>query len=519
MHRLLPTLFLLLVQLQARAHSATWTDGIACMIYSHCTSCHNPNGIAPFSLTTYNDVYANRFSIAASVQAKSMPPFPASQTRAQYAHANTLSDHEINEIRDWVTNFAPLGNASAVPTPPVYQPGPQITAPSQVLQIPNYTVNTSSDLYRVFVIPVNNAQQQKIQRIEVVPGNKAIVHHVLVYQDTSSTPLQLDAADPGPGYTAFGGTGSTTSQLLGGWVPGQDAYTFPPGFGGQLPANTRLCVQVHYPGGISNQIDSTQIRLVYGSATLRNLDMVPAINHYNTLTNGPLYIPANTVKTFNARVTVPYNVTMAGLLPHMHLLGQRIESYAVKPNGDTIFLVNIPQWDFHWQRNYQFQKPILVPAGSVVYATAVYDNTTGNPSNPSNPPINVSAGEGTKDEMMLIYFSIALYQPGDTSILIDTASHFPHYMNCHGNSLSVGNVTSGNPITLSPNPAHTLFHISGIDGPFEARIYTGEGRIVREVSLQTAAEPLDVASLPAATYYLQIRLKNGLVSYQKLVKQ
>ncbi|MFM7710547.1 MAG: hypothetical protein ACKO5C_06490, partial [Ferruginibacter sp.] len=69
---------------EVKAHTPTWTDGIACIIYSHCTSCHNPNGIAPFSLTRYEDVFANRFSIAASVQAGSMPPFPPSQEKQQY---------------------------------------------------------------------------------------------------------------------------------------------------------------------------------------------------------------------------------------------------------------------------------------------------------------------------------------------------------------------------------------------------------------------------------------------------
>ena len=92
-------------------HSATWTDGVACIVYSHCTPCHNNQGIGPFPLTTYNEVYANRFSIAASVQARSMPPFPADQVNRRYAHANTLEAHEINEIVDWGQQFCPVGKS------------------------------------------------------------------------------------------------------------------------------------------------------------------------------------------------------------------------------------------------------------------------------------------------------------------------------------------------------------------------------------------------------------------------
>jgi hypothetical protein len=247
---------------KTQAHNATWTDGIACIIYSHCTSCHNPNGIAPFSLTTYNDVYQNRLSIAASIQARSMPPYPPNTSKRKYAHSNTLAQHEIDEIVDWVNGFAPLGNASNIPTPPTY-PVYQLANPDVVLQIPTYTVNTQEDLYRVFVMPANNSTLKYIQNIEVVPGNRSIVHHALIFQDTSTVPLNLDNADPLPGYTAFGGTGSTSSRLIFGYTPGQGVNTYPPGFGAALLPNSYICIQIHYPGGISNQVDSTQIRIKY----------------------------------------------------------------------------------------------------------------------------------------------------------------------------------------------------------------------------------------------------------------
>lgn len=131
-------LFLLLFSFKnSKAHTPTWTDGIACIVYAHCTSCHNPKGIAPFSLTRYEDVFANRFSIAASVQAGSMPPFPPSQKNRKYAHANTLSAHEKQEILDWVNNFAPLGDVDNIPAPPVYNSNFQMNEPDLILQIPN----------------------------------------------------------------------------------------------------------------------------------------------------------------------------------------------------------------------------------------------------------------------------------------------------------------------------------------------------------------------------------------------
>ena len=426
----LAILFTCLFQ-NVNGQNATWTDGVACIVYSHCTSCHNTNGIAPFSLTTYSDAFLRRYSIAAAVQDKRMPPFPPNQDKQKYGHANTLTATEIQQLQDWVSNSAPLGNASNVPTPPVYSTNYQMVNADLVKQIPNFTVNTTTDLYRCFVLPANNSTQQMIQSLEVVPGDRSIVHHVLVYQDTSSIPLNLDLADPLPGYIAFGGTASQTSQLISGYTPGQGVFNFAPGFGAKLLPNSYIILQIHYPAGTNNAVDSTQIRMKYGSSTLRNVTTAPYLNHTTSLTNGPLFIPANTVKTFYSQVNSPYNLTLTGIMPHMHLIGTKIKAYYVKPTGDTIPLIDIPKWDFHWQGFYQFQKPLFIPIGSVVYGEATYDNTSSNPNNPTSPPQNVSLGESTTDEMMLIYFNLSAYLPGDTSIIIDTSSHYVHHESCN----------------------------------------------------------------------------------------
>lgn len=496
-----------------KAHTPTWTDGIACIIYSHCTSCHNPKGIAPFSLTRYEDVFANRFSIAASVQAGSMPPFPPSQKNRKYAHANTLTAHEKQEIQDWVNNFAPLGDANNIPAPPVYNSNFQMNEPDLVLQIPNYTVNTTNDLYRVFVLPLNNTEQRFIKQIEVVPGNRNIVHHALVFQDTSSLPLQLDMNDPLPGYSAFGSTGSSSSKLITGYTPGQGLFEYPPGFGAAVLPRSYLCIQIHYPGGVSNKIDSTQIRLKFGSSTLRNITTVAALNHTASLLNGPLFIPANTVKTFYSKIRVTTNRTVTGVMPHMHLLGKNIKSFAVTPGGDTIHLVDIPEWDFHWQGFYTFQKPVLIPAGSELFGEATYDNTSNNIHNPNSPPRDVRQGEGTDDEMMLIYFNLAAYAPGDTTVIVDTSSHFAHYNNCDQNNSNVNT----NDISIYPNPNKGQFTIKGISGTFDIILYAVNGQQVYERKKLFGNSTLTVQTLAAGTYFMEIITENNIRHYKILM--
>jgi hypothetical protein len=410
---------------QNSEHTPTWTDGIACIVYSHCTNCHNPGGVAPFSLLTYNDAFQNRQSIGASVAAFSMPPFPPADQPKKFAHANTLTAHERAELIDWVANFAPLGDANAIPPIPSFSSGPSLTQPDVQLRVPNYPVNTTQDLYRVFVLPLNNSTDKFIKTIEVVPSNRAIVHHALIFQDTSSLPMQLDANDPGPGYTAFGGTGSATSTLITGYVPGQGAFEFPAGFGSKVLANSNLLIQVHYPGFVSNQIDSTEIRIVYTNGTVRNVTTSPVINHIQNLVNGPLVIPANQLKTFKAVRTVPYNLTLTALMPHMHLLGKSFKAGLVH-NGDSTQLVHIPDWDFHWQGFYTFKTPIFLPQGSSVWAEVTYDNTSANWNNPNSPPQTVTAGEGTGDEMLLLYMNLSGFQAGDTLLNFDPSPHWDH---------------------------------------------------------------------------------------------
>jgi hypothetical protein len=410
---------------QNSAHTPTWTDGIACIVYSHCTNCHNPGGVAPFSLLTYNDVFQNRQSIGASVAAFSMPPFPPADQPKKFAHANTLTAHERAELLDWVANFAPLGDANAIPPIPSFSSGPALTQPDVQLRVPNYPVNTTQDLYRVFVLPLNNSTDKFIKSIEVVPSNRAIVHHALIFQDTSSLPVQLDANDPGPGYTAFGGTGSPSSTLITGYVPGQGAFEFPTGFGSKVLANSNLLVQIHYPAFVSNQIDSTEIRIVYSNGAVRNVTTSPVLNHIQNLVNGPLVIPANQIKTFKAVRTVPYNLTLTALMPHMHLLGKSFKAGLVH-NGDSTQLVHIPNWDFHWQGFYTFKTPIFLPQGSSIWAEVTYDNTSANWNNPNSPPQTVTAGEGTGDEMLLLYMNLSGFQAGDTLLNFDPSPHWDH---------------------------------------------------------------------------------------------
>ncbi len=459
------------------AQNTTWNSDVACILYTHCTNCHNSAGVGATDFTTYTNAKNHAFGIKSATQAKRMPPYPPDVTYQKYTHQRLLSTNEIDLIANWVDNNTPLG-AGTLPTPPTYSAAGVMVMPDLILSMPTYTVNTiSGDIYRNFVIPAGIAANKFIKEIEVIPGNRNIVHHALVFQDISNTPAALDAADPGPGYTSAG-TGSNQSKLVFGWVPGQSVQTYPTGFGMKLDANTNILLQIHYPSGVVNEIDSTKVRIKFIAGTVRNIISAPILNHDISLTNGPLFIPANTTKTFHQEEIISVNATVFSASPHMHKIGRNIKSFAVTSIGDTIPFINIPKWDFNWQGTYNFQKPIKVPAGSKLYATAFYDNTTNNPFNPFNPPQNISLGESTTDEMMLVYFNYTNYQAGDENIIVDTASHDTHFNNCSTNPLQLAAAKFEAEISISPNPSVKEFIVNLPSIACQVQIINLQGQIL-----------------------------------------
>ena len=405
----------------AQAQTPTWATDIAPILYANCTKCHHTGGAGHFPLMTFSDAYANGFNMANDVSNKIMPPWPPDENYKHFAHERVISQTDIDAINNWVSGGRPMGNITQAPTQPTYTNGSQLGSVDLSVQIPTYTIGANNDVYRNFPIPSGLLQGKYITAFEVIPGNPMIVHHVLIFQDSTNVPAQLDAGDAGPGYTDAGGTGSLASKLIGGFTPGASPYYTPVGTGFRLPANTNIVVQVHYPAGSQGLIDSTRINFKLTSVAQREITVYPLVNHLQNMTNGPINIPANTTKTYYEQYNMPAtNFTILSAFPHMHLIGRTIECFATTsiPN-DTVRFVNVPDWNFHWQDTYVFPNAVKLPASSIIKAKAFYDNTANNPDNPNSPLAAVHAGEGTTDEMMMVFFGFMPYQSGDENLIID----------------------------------------------------------------------------------------------------
>lgn len=506
------------------AQSINWATDIAPILYENCAKCHRDGGLGHFSLIGYANAFTRRYDIQDAASTRRMPPWMPDASYRRYAHETRLTDEEIQRINQWVDGGAVGGDLSQAPADPMFSNDSEVGMPDQILFTPFFTVTATDDEYRCFVIPNGLNQTAFLRGLEAIPGNHEVVHHILIYEDTTGQGKVLDAQTPNePGYVNFGGPGVNGARLVSAWVPGARTFLTPPGMGVKLTPGADLIVQMHYPKGVTGMSDQTKLNLFFTPSNqgIREIRLLPALNHTPvSLENGPLNIPPNEVKTYHAKVTLPQTVSVLSVAPHMHLIGRSIETFAVTPLNDTIPLIRINNWDFHWQGGYYFQQLQKLPIGTKMHAYAVYDNTENNPNQPTFPPQTVTQGEATTDEMLLVYFAFLNYQPGDENILLDST-----LLNTGTSILKSTNQIAE--LKCFPNPAQETLHLNfDMMKPAEYRIHiiAADGRILQT---QTSAAPnvdrmvqdvIDICDLPPGSYFLEIQTEAAEVFTGRFIK-
>ena len=378
--------------------SVTFSNQVVRVFQQHCQTCHRPGEVAPFSLVSYREAYPRRDDIVDVVRSRYMPPWKAVPGHGEFADVRRLSQAEIDLIARWVADGAPEGEPSLMPPPRIFPSGWTLGTPGAVLAMEEpFTVPPKTrDLYRCFSVPISLPVDARfIRAAEVLPGNRKIVHHVLTFLDVTGRSVELDRAEPGPGYTCFGGPGFDSAGGVGGWAPGYPGVQVPPGVAWGIPPRARLVIQVHYNNpGDTAETDVTRVGLHFTSGPFdRRL-------HGLLASAWGFSIPAGAPRTtVTARTYVREDLEAIAVHAHMHLIGREMTVTAHLPGGRTEPLLKIDDWDFDWQLLYYFTRPVALPAGTVVEAECVYDNSAANLRNPSKPPRLVTSGFETTDEM------------------------------------------------------------------------------------------------------------------------
>lgn len=368
----------------------TYHNRISRIIQANCLECHRSGGVGPFPLESYADLVGHAGMIRQVVDARTMPPWFAADTEdkhsSPWANDRSLTDSDRIDLLTWLDSDKPEGDAADAPQKRQFIDGWTIGTPDLVVQIPEpIQVKATGTMPYQFVTAQTTLDEDKwVQGYEIVPTDRSVVHHVIVNVHEKSAGRVRDREEGIGGYWAA-------------YVPGNAAKLYPDGFARKLPAGATVSFQIHYtPAGTATQ-DQLKMGLVFAKSEPKYV--ITTLS----LADTDLNIPPHTsdhVETITR--PVPMDVNVMAYMAHMHVRGKSFNFELIKPDGQTETLLDIPRYDFNWQLRYDYREPRVVPAGSRVKVTAVFDNSENNPANP-DPAKTVHWGQQTFDEMMIGY--------------------------------------------------------------------------------------------------------------------
>ena len=393
--------------------AVTYHGAVRAVVETRCAGCHAAGGVAPFALTTFEEVKATAPAALAAVEAGRMPPWMPDPDCRRYQDERLIPAEEVATLRAWVEAGSPEGDpATYVPRQASLQRGLNLSdlGPPSAELTPREAYAPDSarpDDYRCFPLDHAFTEETYVRTTNIVPDQRALVHHVILYlvePQFSEVVEQMDAADPGPGYQCFGGVGTGQPKPIGGWTPGDGYLIGSEDAGIRIPAGARLVLQMHYNTlAATPSPDRTMAQLWF-------LDERPAyLLEPRFFPHLGIDVPAGDAASTHARTfknTSAAPWTIVATAPHMHLLGSRLRTVKVDAQGKETCLVDIPRWDFSWQQSYALRpgEELLVAPGESVRLECTYDNSAANQpvvNGERREPTRVTWGEGTLDEMCL----------------------------------------------------------------------------------------------------------------------
>jgi mono/diheme cytochrome c family protein len=378
-----------LAHIAAAADAApTFAKDVAPILYSHCVECHRPTMFAPMSLVKYEEARPYAQVIKRRVVARQMPPWNADPAIGHFKNDPRLTDQEIDTIARWVDRGAPRGNDRDLPPLPALAEGWTIGKPDAVFAMaaPFRIPANGAVEYQYVRIPVNLPEDRWIQAIEIKPGARAQVHHVIAYTQPSGEPI-----------SERGVLGPTN---IGGVTPNKPGMVFPDGVARLIRGGHDIILQMHYTTNGTEALDRTEVGVIFAPRP-------PAKAAAGGLVINPRFVIPPNDGNFEVRgvARVMQDTVLTSMTPHMHVRGKDMTYIAQFPDGRTETLLSVPHYDFNWQITYELAEPIVLPRGTRLEVIAHFDNSPGNKFNP-DPSQAVRWGDQTWEEMMIVFYGV-----------------------------------------------------------------------------------------------------------------
>ncbi|HST21245.1 MAG TPA: thiol-disulfide isomerase [Blastocatellia bacterium] len=375
------------------AAAPTFSKDVAPIIYKNCASCHRPGDIAPMSLLTYENARPWAKAIREQVATRQMPPWHATQPHGTFLNDRRLSDADRDTLIRWADGGALKGDPKDLPPMPKFSDNWEIGTPDVVLSMSqDYEVPDSGAVaYQYFQVPTNFTEDKWVQAIEVRPGSRSVVHHILVFcREPKATPRAMGYVSVVPKMNQ---RSTRNDNLIGTTAPGTNAMIFRPGTALRVKAGSVLVLQMHYTTNGAAAKDKSSVGMIFAK-------QAPQLEMRTSAFVNPMFVipPGANNYQVDSAIEFTEDAHIWGLIPHTHLRGKSWEYTIVYPDGRAESVLSVPKYDFNWQTYYLFAKPIAVPKGTRLEAIAHYDNSTANAFNP-NPEAQVRWGDQTWEEM------------------------------------------------------------------------------------------------------------------------
>jgi hypothetical protein len=306
---------------------------------------------------------------------------------------------EKADLVAWLTGGRPEGDPGDTPARRHYPAdGWQIGTPDAVFEFAEPVPVKATDVmpYQTVIVETHLPADRWVQAIEVQPGDRNVVHHALIH---------LAGAEEEPGDPRDAAA-EERGGFWGEYVPGQNTLVYPTGFAKKLPKGARLRFQMHYTPNGTATTDRTRVGVIWAKEPPEHEVRVAGI------VNARISIPPGAADhREEASLRLPFDATIMGFLPHLHVRGKACRYEVVRGDGARSTVLDIPRYDFNWQLLYRLHEPLTLAAGDTLVFTAWYDNSAGNPAN-LDPTKTVRWGPQTFDEMHLGYVEYVV--PGVT---------------------------------------------------------------------------------------------------------
>ncbi|MGB4247898.1 MAG: hypothetical protein WBJ75_09285 [Pseudohongiellaceae bacterium] len=364
----------------------SYSTDVAPLLQEKCANCHRTGGIGPWAMTSHAMVQGFSPMIREVILTKRMPPWHADPQINTFNHDMSLSIAEAQTLVHWIDAGAQRGTgddplAMAVQSATEWELG----EPDLIVDLPAFTAPATGTIDYQFLEAANPLDRDVwVRAVQIVPGDRQVLHHAIATFGNAET-QNMTGIDSG---------GALFQSQLMTFVPGNETYVYPEGTGVLVPAGTTFHSQMHYTTYGRETTDQTRIGLYF-------MDEPPEFNlqHYAIL-NLELEIPPGVAEHEEvAYYDFRKDAVIYSLFPHAHYRGRSATFSIVYPDGEEELVLSVPNYDFNWQRYFQLENPLEVPAGTRLVQRLVFDNSINNPSNP-DPTRTVEFGEQTWEEML-----------------------------------------------------------------------------------------------------------------------